>query len=187
MPAQTPELAATNNLAELEKKIKSGANWFYWIAGLSLINSLIILFGGEWNFIFGLGITQVIDAVGQAMAEENGGAMSFKIVALALSAGGVATYALFGWLASRHQSAGFVIGMVFYGCDTFIFLAAGDFVGVGFHVFALFLMGRGSQALREWQRLARQAVETVTAEPAPAPEVMAEAVEEVAEKVPAGD
>ena len=37
----------------------SGANWFFWIAGLSLVNSLIILFSGEWSFIVGLGATQI--------------------------------------------------------------------------------------------------------------------------------
>ncbi len=43
---------------ELYQSYKSAANWFYWLAGLSLITSLITLAGGGWGFIFSLGITQ---------------------------------------------------------------------------------------------------------------------------------
>src|SRR5216117_2936789 len=39
-------------------QLKSGASWFYWIAGLSLINSIVAFTGGQWAFLFGLGITQ---------------------------------------------------------------------------------------------------------------------------------
>src|SRR4051794_39229329 len=35
-----PVAAPTNNSA-LEKQIKSGADWFFWIAGLSLVNTFI--------------------------------------------------------------------------------------------------------------------------------------------------
>ena len=45
-----PEEVSPETLAQL----KSGANWFYWIAGLSLINSAIFVFGGNVNFIAGL-------------------------------------------------------------------------------------------------------------------------------------
>ena len=30
-----------------ERRFKSGANWFFWIAGLSIINSIILLAGGK--------------------------------------------------------------------------------------------------------------------------------------------
>ena len=44
-------------------QLKNGANWFYWIAGLSLVNSAIFAFGGHVSFIAGLAYTQIIDAV----------------------------------------------------------------------------------------------------------------------------
>src|SRR2546428_6752639 len=41
----------------LERQRRNGAQWFYWIAGLSLINAAIALAGQEWRFIFGVGVT----------------------------------------------------------------------------------------------------------------------------------
>ena len=57
---------------QLETQHASGANWFYWIAGLSVINSVIILAGGGWGFVVGLGITQFIDAIATVVVAETG-------------------------------------------------------------------------------------------------------------------
>ncbi len=46
-----------------EAAVKSGANWFVWIAILSIINSVIVTMNGNLNFIIGLGITQIVDAL----------------------------------------------------------------------------------------------------------------------------
>src|SRR5207245_2159091 len=46
-----------------EQVVKSGANWFVWIAGLSVVNSIVGMSGGHLHFIFGLGITQIVDAL----------------------------------------------------------------------------------------------------------------------------
>src|SRR5438270_4545311 len=49
-----------------ERQLRSGANWFYWIAGLSLLNTIIFMAGSDWHFVAGLGITQLIDAFANA-------------------------------------------------------------------------------------------------------------------------
>ena len=43
--------------AELMRQIKRGANSFYWIAALSVINSLVLQFGGSSYFAVGLAAT----------------------------------------------------------------------------------------------------------------------------------
>src|SRR3989441_3490956 len=53
----------------LERQRRNGAQWFYWIAGLSLINAAIAFAGQEWRFILGLGVTQVV----QELAKAGGG------------------------------------------------------------------------------------------------------------------
>ena len=58
------EKDAIEGKLKIESKFKSGASWFFWIAGLSIINSIILLAGGQWNFIVGLGVTQIIDVIG---------------------------------------------------------------------------------------------------------------------------
>src|SRR6185503_8950225 len=42
----------------LEKRVKMGASWFYWIAALTLFNSVSALCNWEIGFYLGLGITQ---------------------------------------------------------------------------------------------------------------------------------
>src|ERR1044071_6443875 len=59
VPAAPAPVAAVRAAdAVLEKQLKGGGSWFYWIAGLSLVNSVLALSGSETRFILGLGITQ---------------------------------------------------------------------------------------------------------------------------------
>jgi len=44
-------------------RMRRGAGWFLTIAILSGVNSVLQLFDAKIRFIFGLGITQVVDAV----------------------------------------------------------------------------------------------------------------------------
>ena len=70
------ELALDPNLEEMKKqmmtesRLKKGAGWFFWIAGLSILNSIIGLTGGGVNFILGLGLSQIIDAIASIAAED---------------------------------------------------------------------------------------------------------------------
>ena len=48
---------------ELHRQHISGAQWFFWVAALSVVNTLIGLSDSDWSFIIGLGITQMIDGV----------------------------------------------------------------------------------------------------------------------------
>ncbi|MCB1182357.1 hypothetical protein KDM41_02915 [bacterium] len=154
MPTSSP--AATDPRSDRERRLRSGANWFHWIAALSLLNSVIALFAGEWTFMFGLGITQVFDVFGRELAADGGRA--FQVFALLLSAGACSTYFLLGWLAGRGKTAGFVVGMALYAADGLIFLLAGDWLGIAFHAFALYGMTTGFRALRGMRELAEGAV-----------------------------
>src|SRR5258706_7852157 len=66
---------------EFERRIRSGGSWFYWIAGLSLANTIVSASGGGVGFVIGLTITQVID---HFVRGAEGGA---KAVALVLNVG----------------------------------------------------------------------------------------------------
>jgi len=132
--------------------VKSGANWLYWIAGLSVLNSLAALFQYESSFFFfGLGITQLFDAIAVAMAEglTDGTAMIIKVAALVLSLLVALVFALFGWLAKRKHGWAFAAGMALYVLDGLVLLWAEDWLSIGFHAFALFGIFRGYSALRK--------------------------------------
>ena len=54
---------ATVQQMRLEAVGKACASWFLWVAGLSMANSVLAASGAELHFLFGLGITSIVDAV----------------------------------------------------------------------------------------------------------------------------
>jgi hypothetical protein len=129
---------------KIATQFKSGASWFFWIAGLSLINSIILLAGGQWNFIVGLGITQIIDSIGVKIAEQSG--FIGNIVAFIFDILVAGIFILFGVLARKGYNEAFIVGMVLYALDGLLFLLVKDYLGLGFHVFALFFIYSGFKA-----------------------------------------
>jgi hypothetical protein len=138
----TPPPGASQDAA-LVSQMKSGASWFYWIAGLSLVNSIAAATGSDWRFILGLGITQVFDVLGAEM----GGPGKLVVLVLDLVVAGVLI--LLGVLGGKRHLWTFIVGMVLLALDTILFLLAQDWIGVGFHVFVLYCLFRGLQACRQ--------------------------------------
>jgi hypothetical protein len=131
------------DVQRLAAAAKSGAGWFYWIAGLSVVNSLASFSGTGWQFIVGLGITQVFDAVASHSAGEG------KAVALALDILAAGLFVFFGVFANRRQSWAFVVGMIIYALDGLLLFLAGSLLGAGFHGFVLFSIFAGFTAHRK--------------------------------------
>ncbi len=135
--------AAPAQRAVAAPQLKSGASWFYWIAGLSLINSIVSFTGSSWRFLFGLGITQIFDAFGNSIGSGGRGAA----LVLDLAAAGV--FILFGVFAHKAHTWAFMLGMVVFALDGLIFLLRQDWIGVAFHLFVLYCLFRGFKACRE--------------------------------------
>lgn len=154
-PAAQAEL---DPLAALEQRGHTGANWFYWIAALSLVNTAILLSGGDRQFVIGLGVTQVVNALAVAGAQAAPDiATVIKIAAVLVSVGIAAFVALFGWLANRRYSAAFIIGMGLYLCDGVLYLLIEDWMSVAFHAYALYGLWHGLSAFRQLNQLEAQA------------------------------
>jgi hypothetical protein len=150
-----PEAELLQARLKATNQLNSGAAWFYWVAGLSLINSLILLAGSDWSFLIGLGITQVIDALASALAEEIAptSGLIIKVVAFALDLVVAGVFVLFGWLARKRLMWGFIVGMILYALDGLIFVLVSSWLSVGFHIFALVGMYSGLKALFTLRRL----------------------------------
>lgn len=131
---------AAEQRLKLEKAVENGANWFYWIAGLSMVNTIIAATGSDWGFIFGLGISSALGFLSHEMG------MAGKVVLLVISLGIAGLFVLFGSLARRRLKWGFVAGMALYGLDGGLSFLAGDWKGVIFHAVALLLMIGGLTA-----------------------------------------
>ena len=145
----------------LEARAASGAGWFYWIAGLSVINSIVAATGSSWGFMAGLGLTQVIDGIGQSI-----GTLA-KPVTLVLDGMVASVFVGLGWWA-RKKTWVYATGMALYALDSIVFAVAGDWIGFGFHGLVLFFLWGGFTARR-----ALDALPAATAAPAenPASEV----------------
>ena len=147
--AQTFPATIDPNLAA---QLKSGAGWFYWIAALSLVNSLLFLFGSELGFPLGLLVTIFFDGLGPVAVEQ--GAPAFvKYVGLVLNIPIYAFTAAFGFFAARGHGWAFIIGAVLYSIDTLLHLALGSVISFGIHVFALIFIIRGYLACRTLSKL----------------------------------
>ncbi|MCG3121467.1 MAG: hypothetical protein ALAOOOJD_04582 [bacterium] len=150
--ASPDRLTATAAQYGFEDQVVSAAKWFFWIAGLSLVNSLILLAEGKWSFIIGLGITQVIDTIAVSVAadSETGLGIFIKSAALFADLIIIGVVIAFGVFAKKMQKWSFITGMTLYALDGLILVLAKDLVGIGFHLFVLWMLYSGLKALNEF-------------------------------------
>lgn len=142
-----PHQAVADEYA-LEQRLRSGANWFFWIAALSLVNSAVFLFGGSWSFFAGLAVTQVVDGLVVAISGANEFSLA-RVITLGIDVFIAALFAACGVFAGRRQNWAFVAGMILYALDGVLALLFGAFLSAGFHVFALVMIFKGFSAARE--------------------------------------
>jgi hypothetical protein len=141
--ATAPGLTAgTVEQQQLERRRRLGARWFYWVAAVSLINTVVALAGQHWRFIIGLGTAQVADAL--ALRTGHGWAPAL-LLDLVLTGG----FVLLGYLALQRHLWAFAVGFAVYALDGLIFLAARNWIGLGFHVFVLVMVFKGLQAAHQ--------------------------------------
>lgn len=154
-PAATPVPAsvgaqlssAMDDGSVFDPQIRSGANWFYWIAGLSLANALIGALGMNWGFALGLAVTGFFDAIGESIGGD-GAAGNWLGFALQLIPIG-ATAALGYFAGLKRQRWAFGVGMVGFALDGLLYLLAIEIVGIVIHAYALFAMFKGFRACGE--------------------------------------
>jgi hypothetical protein len=99
-----------------KRQASVGAQWFYWIAGLSVLNSLLASAHAGIQFIFGLGITRLIDELRAAWLPD----WSYLNVALSVAVAGV--FVLIGWIAGKGYRAAYLVGLALYILDALIFI-----------------------------------------------------------------
>ena len=126
---------------------RSGANWFFWIAVLSAINSFVVWYFEIKNSLFALGVTQWVD--GTAGGFNNvGTGIPLTTQALIIDLLIAAAFAVFGYFARKGSDLAFVIGIFLYVVDALLVLGLKDFFGFGFHLIPLFYIFRGLLASR---------------------------------------
>src|SRR5262245_21881874 len=130
------------SIPDAEAFCRRFANGFFWIAGLSLINMIMIATESGYAMLPGLGVTQVMQGFALATSDPGWTLMSY-VVGCAV----VALFVFFGWRARQIERWPFILGMSLYALDTLIFLAVRDFVALGFHLFWLLFLSIGLRAV----------------------------------------
>lgn len=147
-PGVTPQTVDANAGAILG--MRRGASWFFTIAILSGINSLLQIFDAHIRFIFGLGITQVVGVM--AKQSSNG-----TVVLLVVDGLFIGLLLLCGkWARERSQGA-FLGGMIAYALDGLLLLLFNMWIDAAVHAYALYRMWQGYAASRELVQLEQAA------------------------------
>lgn len=144
-----------NNMALAARLTQQGGNWFYWIAGLSVVNAILLLTHSPVGLMFGLGATDLVTAIGSGI----GGAG--LAVALAVTAVLAGIIALFGVFASRGARWAFLVGMAVYALDALVSLWLGQYLGAAVHAYALFRIFQGFQAAGQLAALRAQEIAAI--------------------------
>jgi zinc transporter ZupT len=147
-------LNSSGAMAELQRRVRNGSSNFYWIAGLSVVNTLLSLFNTSVTFPIGLAVTQIIDGVVVGVGKSAGSqAATLWILGLLIDVGIAGLFVLFGLLAVRGASWAYTTGVILYGLDALLMLLFADYIGLLFHLFFLWLLFNGLQAARRLNRL----------------------------------
>ena len=152
------EKKTSSNVIEFEKKqltedIQKAANWFYWIAGLSIANSLVFYFSKDLYFVVGLGITQFIDGI---ISELMNGP---NLIALILNLMIAGLFIFIGYMSRKYKKWAFVIGLAVYTLDALLYLYTGEWMAVGFHIFVIVMISRGFLKVFEYDKVCKQEIQ----------------------------
>ncbi|PYS97744.1 MAG: hypothetical protein DMF63_18940 [Acidobacteria bacterium] len=119
-----------------------GADWFFWLAILSAINSLLVYYYQLPNTPVALGLTQWLDGTSSGFnATMSTSALVTNLLVAFVLAG-------FGLVARRGSDIAFVVGIFLYVIDAFLTIGLRDFFGFGVHLIALFFLVKGLLASR---------------------------------------
>jgi hypothetical protein len=132
-----------------EQVVKNGSGWFFAIAGLSILNSVLTLSGTNFHFIFGLGVTEIVDALGR-QSGTTGSALG--LVVNVFLAG---LFLLFWNFARKGEKWAFLLGMALYAVDGLMLVPFKDLLAVAFHAYALFRIYNGMQGVPVLENLRR--------------------------------
>jgi len=120
----------------MDPAVLRSANWFFYIAALSLVSSFVAMSSGvSLQFGTGLGISRAIDA--------GFGGLTALIMNLMIAG----VLAAFGYFARQGQKWAFLVGMILYAGDGVLLVMDSQIRGIVLHGLVLFFIFRGFSQL----------------------------------------
>lgn len=140
----------------LENKFRKGIGWFFWIAGLSIVNTISYLSGAKFAFVVGLGATQFVDGLMAGISTQLvQSATLVRAIGVGIDLVIAGVFVLFGYLGRKRNRGMIVAGMVLYVADAILLAVFKDFMSVVFHAIALAAIWGGLKALDQLEALER--------------------------------
>ena len=135
----------------IDQDVLKAANWFYWKAGLTVINSFIMMTGSLWAFFLGLGITQIFHGIAIGITQELGESSGrmFHGIALVLSLFCAGFVTLLGYYGRKGKRWALIFGMLIFCFDAILYLVTFSIFGVVLHAVAIFMISKGISATKK--------------------------------------
>jgi hypothetical protein len=153
-PSDQQRLNSTMAIRKLQRQVRIGASNFYWIAGLSLVYTLISLFGASGTFPIGLAIPQIVNGLVPVAAKGlSSAAWMIQAIDLLINLAVVGLFALLGFLAGKRRRWAYGSGMALYGVDALLTVLFSAYAAFAFHLFFLWLLFSGLLADRKLGKL----------------------------------
>ena len=127
------------------RQTQQGGDWFFWVAGLSLANTVLRVMHVPFGFFFGLGATDAAARLGLGVG-----------LTLAITVAISGLIALFGVFARRGARLAFLVGMGLYLVDALLCLLLTEYLEIAAHAYVLFRLFQGFQAARQLAALRAQ-------------------------------
>lgn len=137
----------------LKQRCKAGARWFFWIAGLTVVTSVLTFSGSTYVFSLSLGATRFVDGVAKGLSSDFGDGIRIAGLVVDILVAGV--FALLGWFAYKLHLWAFLIGMAVFAVDTVILLMFQVWISLIFHLLVMYWIFLGYQAGRSLGKLER--------------------------------
>jgi len=118
--------------------VRSAARWFWWIAGLSLVNMVLFYAGSQTTFVIGLAMTTIASAM-------SAGSLPVAIVLAGLT---IAFYFAAGFYAQQQKLWAFYLGLAVNVADGLIYVSFQDWMPVAFHALAAYFIFKGIVRVR---------------------------------------
>lgn len=122
--------------------VRSAARWFWWIAGLSLVNVVLFYSGSNTSFVVGLAMTTFATVAFAGNLP----------VAIGLAGLTIAFYLVVGLYAQQQKLWAFYLGLAIYVLDGLIYAYFQDWMSVAFHGLAAFFIFKGITRARQLNR-----------------------------------
>ena len=135
------EAAEQQRRADLRGESREDANYFFWAAGLSAINSG--LFPVRLNILVNIGVFDLLSHYGRPLGP------LYPLVAYSAVATWLVVLVVLGFVGRSGQRWAFLVGMVLYGADMIALMVMFSLWAFGVHAFFLFKWFQGQKALQD--------------------------------------